>query len=82
MTHKTKMPEPDIFDGLRLDGSIASHAHSSANMDAYADARVREALEQAADICAGIAIPTHRDAPNKSAALECAIAIRRLIPQQ
>jgi len=42
---KVTMPDPDIFDGVRLDGSIASHAHSPANMEAYADARMREALK-------------------------------------
>lgn len=41
------MPEPDIFDGTRLDGSIASHGYSAATLEAYAAAKVREALERA-----------------------------------
>ena len=66
----------------RLNGEAYEKALiTTAQAEAYAQAMRREALELAADTCAGIAIPTNHDAPNKQVALECALAIRALIPK-
>lgn len=76
------MPEPDIFDGTRLDGSIASHGYSAATLEAYADAKVREALELAAQTCEnqGRATTTLDGESFYIALGQAARAIRALIP--
>lgn len=92
---KVAMPDPVAYahrDILRRGNCVeriyptAKHGSESVGLittdqaEAYANFRVREALELAADTCAGIAIPTSHDAPNKQVALECALAIRALLP--
>jgi hypothetical protein len=67
----------------RLSGEVhEKRLITTTQAEAYANARVREALELAADTCAGIAIPTDHNAPDRSAAVECALAIRALIPSK
>lgn len=83
---KVTMPEPDIFDGTRLDGSIASHGYSTAKVEAFAAAKVREALEEAAKVCDAYfnEITEPRSNPYYDGALDAADIleqrIRALIP--
>jgi hypothetical protein len=92
---KTTMPDPVAWahrDILRRGNAVeriqpnarygaeSLGLYTAEQAEAYANARVREALELAAYTCAGIAIPTSHDEPNKQVALECALAIRAMIP--
>lgn len=42
---KVDLPHPDLFDCVKLGGEPVSHGYSTAQMEAYAAAKVREALD-------------------------------------
>ena len=77
---KITMPKPDIFDGVRLDGSIASHGYSTSRMESYAAAKVRKALEEAAEVAESCVCSCCCSDDQKFTAQDAAQRIRALIP--